>query len=60
MATGLIIAIGCAMAALLYGVISIKWIVALPTGNERIRELAEAVKKRLHRVLETLERDTAP
>ena len=45
MATGLIIAIGCAMAALLYGVISIKWIVALPTGNERMREIAAAIQQ---------------
>ena len=41
MATGLIIAIGCAMAALVYGVVSIKWILALPTGNERMREIAD-------------------
>jgi K(+)-stimulated pyrophosphate-energized sodium pump len=45
MATGLIIAIGCAMAALLYGALSIKWIVALPTGNERMREIAAAIQQ---------------
>ncbi len=45
MATGLIIAIACAMAALLYGVVSIKWIVALPTGNERMREIAAAIQE---------------
>ncbi len=45
MATGLIIAIACAMAALLYGVVSIKWIVALPTGNERMREIATAIQE---------------
>ena len=33
--------------------------VLLLTGNERIRVLAEAVKERLHRALETLERDAA-
>ncbi|SEP30840.1 sodium-translocating pyrophosphatase [Nitrosovibrio sp. Nv6] len=45
MATGLIIAIGCAMAALLYGVVSIRWIVALPTGNERMRDIAAAIQQ---------------
>src|SRR5688500_5535576 len=45
MSTGLIIAIGCAMAALLYGVVSIKWILALPTGNERMREIATAIQE---------------
>ncbi|HEV7928553.1 MAG TPA: sodium-translocating pyrophosphatase, partial [Nitrosospira sp.] len=45
MATGLIIAIGCSMAALLYGALSIKWIVALPTGNERMREIAAAIQQ---------------
>ncbi|SOD40938.1 sodium-translocating pyrophosphatase [Nitrosovibrio sp. Nv4] len=45
MATGLIIAIGCAMAALVYGAISIKWIVALPTGNERMRDIAAAIQQ---------------
>lgn len=45
MGTGLIIAIGCAMAALVYGAISIKWILALPTGNERMREIATAIQQ---------------
>jgi len=45
MGTGLIIAIGCAMAALLYGVLSIKWILALPSGNERMREIASAIEQ---------------
>ncbi|MEP7370612.1 MAG: sodium-translocating pyrophosphatase [Nitrosospira sp.] len=45
MANGLIIAIGCAMAALVYGVISIKWIVGLPTGNERMRDIAAAIQQ---------------
>jgi K(+)-stimulated pyrophosphate-energized sodium pump len=33
------------MAALLYGALSIKWIVALPTGNERMREIAAAIQQ---------------
>ncbi|MDE2365921.1 MAG: sodium-translocating pyrophosphatase [Betaproteobacteria bacterium] len=45
MANGLLIAIGCAMAALVYGALSIKWIVALPTGNERMREIALAIQQ---------------
>lgn len=45
MGTGLIIAIGCAMAALLYGALSIKWILALPSGNERMREIASAIEQ---------------
>jgi len=45
MITGLIIAIVCAMAALLYGVVSIKWIVALPSGNERMRDIATAIQQ---------------
>jgi K(+)-stimulated pyrophosphate-energized sodium pump len=45
MANGLIIAIVCAMAALVYGALSIKWIVALPAGNERMREIALAIQQ---------------
>ncbi|MDN5935980.1 MAG: sodium/proton-translocating pyrophosphatase, partial [Nitrosospira sp.] len=45
MGNGLIIAIGCAMAALVYGVFSIKWIVSLPTGNERMRDIATAIQQ---------------
>ncbi|GDX61497.1 MAG: sodium-translocating pyrophosphatase [Nitrosospira sp.] len=45
MGAGLIIAIVCAMAALLYGALSIKWIVALPSGNERMREIATAIQQ---------------
>ena len=45
MGTGLIIAIGCAMVALLYGALSIKWILALSSGNERMREIASAIEQ---------------
>ncbi len=45
MGNGLIIAIGCAMAALLYGAFSIKWILSLPAGNERMREIATAIQE---------------
>ena len=45
MGNGLIIAIGCAMAALLYGAFSIKWILSLSPGNERMREIATAIQE---------------
>ncbi len=45
MGNGLIIAIGCAMAALLYGAFSIKWILSLPAGNDRMREIATAIQE---------------
>jgi len=31
--------------ALLYGIVSIKWILGLPTGNDRMREIAAAVQE---------------
>ncbi|HUY04807.1 MAG TPA: sodium-translocating pyrophosphatase [Rhodocyclaceae bacterium] len=45
MSGGLLFALGCAIAALLYGAISIKWIVGKPTGNERMREIAAAIQE---------------
>jgi K(+)-stimulated pyrophosphate-energized sodium pump len=45
MVLGLIIAIGCAIAACVYGASSIKWILALPSGNERMREIATAIEE---------------
>ncbi|MEK7875339.1 MAG: sodium/proton-translocating pyrophosphatase, partial [Pseudomonadota bacterium] len=34
----------CAVIAIAYGAISIKWIMAQPTGNDRMREIAAAVQ----------------
>ena len=45
MSGGLIFALACAVAALLYGAVSVKWILGLPTGNERMREIAAAVQE---------------
>ncbi|GAB1232051.1 sodium-translocating pyrophosphatase [Ferrigenium sp. UT5] len=45
MSTALGFALLCAIAALLYGAASIKWILGLPTGNERMREIAAAVQE---------------
>jgi K(+)-stimulated pyrophosphate-energized sodium pump len=45
MSSGLLFAIGCALAALAYGIQSSKWIISLPTGNDRMREIASAVQE---------------
>jgi K(+)-stimulated pyrophosphate-energized sodium pump len=44
MSTALIFALVCAVAALVYGGWSISWIMAKPTGNERMREIAAAIQ----------------
>ncbi|HYC46716.1 MAG TPA: sodium-translocating pyrophosphatase [Burkholderiales bacterium] len=41
----LIFALACAVAALLYGAFSIQWVLARPTGNERMREIAAAIQQ---------------
>jgi K(+)-stimulated pyrophosphate-energized sodium pump len=45
MSTGLIFALACALAALAYGAVSVKWILGLPTGNDRMREIAQAIQE---------------
>ncbi|MHB1085286.1 MAG: sodium-translocating pyrophosphatase [Thiobacillus sp.] len=42
---GLLFALVAAGLALLYGIVSIKWILGLPTGNDRMREIAAAVQE---------------
>src|SRR5512139_3969448 len=42
---GLLFALVAAVLALLYGIMSIKWILGLPTGNDRMREIAAAVQE---------------
>jgi len=44
MTTGLIFALICALVAIGYGVVSMKWILAKPTGNERMNEIAAAIQ----------------
>ncbi len=45
MSTELIFALVCAAAALAYGFVSVKWILAQPEGNERMREIAGAIQE---------------
>jgi len=42
---GLMFALVAAMLALLYGAMSIKWIIGLPTGTDKMREIAAAVQE---------------
>ncbi|MET0067208.1 MAG: sodium-translocating pyrophosphatase [Candidatus Thiodiazotropha sp.] len=41
----LIFALACSVAALAYGFVSVKWILAQPEGNEKMREIAGAVQE---------------
>jgi K(+)-stimulated pyrophosphate-energized sodium pump len=45
MSNELIFALICAAVALIYGFASVKWILAQPEGNERMREIAGAVQE---------------
>ena len=45
MSGGVWFALVCAVIAILYGVVSINWILAQPEGNERMREIAGAVRE---------------
>jgi len=45
MSTGLWLALLCAVAAIVFGLISIQWILSRPSGNERMREIAAAIQE---------------
>ena len=45
MSVALVFALVCAVLALLYGLLSVKWILAKPAGNERMREIASAIQE---------------
>ena len=45
MSQGLILALACAVLAIIYGAFSIRWVLAKPTGNDRMREIATAIQE---------------
>ncbi|MDR2014289.1 MAG: sodium-translocating pyrophosphatase [Azoarcus sp.] len=44
MSPGLLLALGCAIVAILYGVFTIRSVLAKPAGNERMLEIAAAIQ----------------
>jgi K(+)-stimulated pyrophosphate-energized sodium pump len=45
MHTGLVLALTCAVIALVYGALSTRWILAKPTGSARMQEIAQAIQE---------------
>ena len=42
---GVVIALACAACALVYGITTSRWLLALSPGNERMREISAAVQE---------------
>ncbi|MBS0457099.1 MAG: sodium-translocating pyrophosphatase [Proteobacteria bacterium] len=42
---GLYLALGCAALAIIYGLVSAKWITSQPAGNERMQQIAAAIQE---------------
>ncbi|WP_303906635.1 sodium-translocating pyrophosphatase [Thiohalomonas denitrificans] len=45
MTSGLVFALLCAVAAIVYGAVSVKWILGKSTGTDRMREIAGAIQE---------------
>jgi K(+)-stimulated pyrophosphate-energized sodium pump len=45
MSSGLIFALACAIIAIVYGAVSIQWILSRPAGNARMQEIAAAIQQ---------------
>jgi K(+)-stimulated pyrophosphate-energized sodium pump len=45
MTTSIIFALACAFAAILYGALSSRWLLAKPAGNARMQEIAAAIQE---------------
>ena len=45
MSVALFFALACAAVAIIYGGVSIQWILSRPSGNDRMREIAAAIQQ---------------